>query len=344
MIFTFISFCRGSFATVKSAVHKTDGSNWAVKCIDKSSLAKDDEEALKVEVEVLQMVNHANIVHLKEVFDCQKTFYMVMEEMSGGELFDRIVEKEKYTEGEARDVVDTLSVALKYCHGMGIVHRDLKPENLLYESNEPDALIKIADFGLAKLLNEGSTMQTACGTPGYVAPEILEGRMYDEAVDIWSLGVITYILYVLFLQFFFMVLYLTFFIIRLCGFPPFYDENNAALFASIKSGNFDYPSPYWDCVSDEGMANTQKKERCQYNMLFFIAKDLINKMLVVDPTKRYTAQDVLAHPWISKCTASTVELPHFNDEMRRFNARRRFRAGINAIKVINSVGMSVGRS
>lgn len=291
----------GSFATVKSAINKQDNTSWAIKCIDKSSLTPEDEDALKVEVEVLQMVEHENIVKLKEVFNCHKTFYMVMEEMTGGELFDRIVEKEKYTEAEACTVVMTIAKALKYCHGLGIVHRDLKPENLLYQTTQDNAEIKIADFGLAKLLRDDSMMQTACGTPGYVAPEILEGKVYDEAVDIWSLGVITYIL--------------------LCGFPPFYDENNAALFISIKSGSYDYPSPYWDCVSDE-------------------AKNLIDKMLVVDPKKRYTADDVLKHPWVS--SASNAPLPHFSDEMRRFNARRRFRKGIMAAKAVNSLARAMG--
>jgi calcium/calmodulin-dependent protein kinase I len=265
--FFFFFWSSGSFATVKSAVSKADGSHWAVKCIDKASLSAEDEEARRVEVEVLQMVQHENIVRLKEVFDCQKTFYMVMEEMSGGELFDRIVEKEKYSEKEASSVIKKLANALKYCHDMGIAHRDLKPENLLYQSTEPDSEIKIADFGLAKLVKGDSLMQTACGTPGYVAPEILESRPYGSEVDMWSLGVIMYIL--------------------LCGFPPFYDENNAALFASIKRGIFDFPSPYWDGISD-------------------VAKDLICRLLVVDPKKRYTAEQVLNHSWVSVCSLSDL--------------------------------------
>ena len=113
----------GSFATVKRAVHKTENTTWAIKCIDKSSLSADDELALQIEVEVLEMVDHPNIVKLKEIFDCSKTFYMVMEEMQGGELFDRIVDKEKYTEAEASKVVLTLAKALNYCHKQGIVHR-----------------------------------------------------------------------------------------------------------------------------------------------------------------------------------------------------------------------------
>jgi calcium/calmodulin-dependent protein kinase I len=110
--------------------------------------------------------------------------------------------------------VKKLADALRYCHELGIVHRDLKPENLLYADETEDAEIKIADFGLAKLLNQSHVMATACGTPGYVAPEILEGKAYTEKVDCWSLGVILYII--------------------LCGFPPFYDENNAALFAQVR--------------------------------------------------------------------------------------------------------------
>lgn len=296
----------GSFATVKSAICKADNSRWAVKCIDKASLTAEDEEALRVEVEVLQMLQHPNIVSLKEVFDCQKTFYMVMEEMSGGELFDRIVEKEKYSEKEASAVVKKLAAALLYCHEQGIAHRDLKPENLLYQSTEDDAEIKIADFGLAKLVKGDSLMQTACGTPGYVAPEILEGKPYGSEVDLWSLGVIAYIL--------------------LCGFPPFYDENNAALFATIKSGVYDFPSPYWDCVSAS-------------------AKDLIARLLVVDPKKRYTARQVLSHPWIEEIhNVSDEALPNFTAEMKRYNARRRFRAGIMAAKTLSVLSVKKNNS
>lgn len=296
-------------------MHKQDNSIWAIKCIDKASLAPDDEEALQIEVEVLQMVDHKNIVKLREVFDCHKTFYMVMEQMSGGELFDRIVEKAKYTEAEARKVVVTLAKALKYCHGLGVVHRDLKPENLLYASTDEDADIKIADFGLAKLLKDDSTMQTACGTPGYVAPEILEGKQYGESVDMWSLGVIAYILYVVSSY-----LRLSYHLIScsLCGFPPFYDENNAALFAAIKAGQYDFPSPYWDCVSDQ-------------------AKDFIGKLLVVEPNDRYTADDILKHPWITLGDVPDQPLTHFSDEMKRFNARRRLRRGIMAAKAITGM-------
>ena len=153
-----------------------------------------------------------------------------------------------YNEREARDLVKLLLEAIKYCHDANVVHRDLKPENLLLTSKDDDASIKLADFGFAKRVEFNSEgLVTACGTPGYVAPEILEGKSYGKTVDIWSIGVITYIL--------------------LCGYPPFHDDNHNALFKKIKKGKFEFDSPYWDHVSDD-------------------AKDLILEMLVVDPEKR----------------------------------------------------------
>ncbi|CAM9578996.1 unnamed protein product, partial [Phaeothamnion confervicola] len=201
------SLGQGSFATVKLAICKSDNSKWAVKVIKKTSLTAEDEEALQSEVDILQRLDHPNVVKLKEVFDCNQNFYMVMELCTGGELFDRIVSKEHYTENEARNCIKNIVAAIRYCHENNIVHRDLKPENLLYsDHDESKAVLKLADFGLAKLLNDETLMHTACGTPGYVAPEILKGEGYGKAVDMWSIGVISYIL--------------------LCGFPPFYDESN----------------------------------------------------------------------------------------------------------------------
>lgn len=287
----------GSFATVKLAEHRDDNSKWAIKCIQKGALTHEDTLALEVEVSVLSKMSHPNIVQLREIFDCPKVFYLVMELMEGGELFDRIVEKEKYTEKEAQSVVRNLAEALDYCHDLKVVHRDLKPENLLYKSSAPDAKIKIADFGLAKLLDDETIMmKTACGTPGYVAPEILENKLYDSKVDMWSLGVILYIL--------------------LCGFPPFYDDNNAKLFAQIKSGKFSYPKEYWKNVTEE-------------------AKDLINRLLVVDPAARLDAKGVLAHKWLHG-DAPEIQLNEAKDEMKKFQAKKRLKAGIKKVAVINA--------
>ena len=302
---------QGSFATVKLATSKRDGGKWAIKIIKNQSLGPDDEAALRSEVEVLRSVSHPNIVELQEVFDCSSNFYMVMEVCSGGELFDRITEKDHYTELEAREALKQVAEGLEYCHDRNIVHRDLKPENLLYSGVELNAegaplypdkeeLLKLADFGLAKILNDKTMLHTACGTPGYVAPEILMEIPYSCPVDMWSFGVIAYIL--------------------LCGFPPFYDDNNSALYRSIKSGKYDYPSPFWDDVSET-------------------ARDFVDKLLVLDPVKRFTAKQALAHPFITmeKSSVSTTELKHFAPCMKSYNARRKFRAGIMSLQAISAM-------
>jgi calcium/calmodulin-dependent protein kinase I len=223
---------------------------------------------------------------------------MVMELMTGGELFDRIVERGKYSEAQAVGVVRKITDALAYCHARGVVHRDLKPENLLYTDATDAAEIKVADFGLAKMIQESGFMSTACGTPGYVAPEVLESKPYTEKVDCWSVGVILYIL--------------------LCGFPPFYDENNAKLFAQIKAAAYDFPSPYWDGVSKQ-------------------AKDLISKLLVVEPTQRLSATQILAHPWLTG-VASTHEL-NVSENLRRLQARKKFRQGVVKIQALQKFAM-----
>lgn len=143
------------------------------------------------------------------------SFSLCYVRVTGGELFDRIVEKGSYTEKDAADLIRQVLEAVDYMHEQGVVHRDLKPENLLYYSQEDDSKIMISDFGLSKMEDSG-IMATACGTPGYVAPEVLAQKPYGKAVDVWSIGVISYIL--------------------LCGYPPFYDENDANLFAQILKG------------------------------------------------------------------------------------------------------------
>merc|ERR1719222_1191188 len=195
--------------------------------------------------------------------------HLVMELVTGGELFDRIVSRGNYTEKDAASLMATLCDALNYLHGKHIVHRDLKPENLLYSSPADDAIIKVADFGLARVVSGKDMMKTACGTPGYVAPEILKNQGYDSgAVDVWSAGVILYIL--------------------LCGFPPFYEEELPALFDQILHARFDFPSPWWDNISKE-------------------AKDLVKAMLVIDPAARLTAAQVMEHPFVKKPGDATID-------------------------------------
>lgn len=284
---------EGQFAIVRRGVHKVTGQIVAVKCIELSRLTKEDEDALEVEVEVMRKLNHPNLVQFIDYFEGVDYNYLVMELMSGGELFTRIVEKEKYSEKEAQRLIRTLTDAMGYCHSAGVVHRDLKPENILLANDSDDAPIKIADFGFAKF-DKGNAHQlsTACGTPGYVAPEILSGGKYGREVDVWSCGVIFYIL--------------------LCGYPPFHSSNQARLFELIKTGTFEFDPTDWKDISEQ-------------------AKDLIRKILVVDPAKRYTTSQILTHPWLLS-EVSDAPLTSTLGQLKMFNARRKLRAGMNAVR------------
>ncbi|MBW04796.1 Calcium/calmodulin-dependent protein kinase type 1B, partial [Eschrichtius robustus] len=156
--------------------------------------------------------------------------------VTGGELFDRIMERGSYTEKDASHLVGQVLGAVSYLHSLGIVHRDLKPENLLYATPFEDSKIMVSDFGLSKI-QAGNMLGTACGTPGYVAPELLEQKPYGKAVDVWALGVISYIL--------------------LCGYPPFYDESDPELFSQILRASYEFDSPFWDDISESGGQDTK---------------------------------------------------------------------------------------
>jgi len=301
---------QGSFATVKQAIRKgkkkgeEGGQKLAVKIIIKTALNSEDKEALETEVAVMEKLKHDHIVELVEVFDCTARFYMVMELCVGGEMFDRIVKKSMYTEDEARKCVAQMADALEYCHSQGIVHRDIKPENLLYARPDPDETVKIADFGLAHLLKKDEHLKTACGTPGYVAPEVLTGEGYGTEVDMWSIGVVVYIL--------------------LCGYPPFYDDSTAILFNMIKKGEYDFNPQYWDAVSDS-------------------AKDFISQLLCVDPTARLSASGVKEHPWmkpdkLQRELSMTTMLPSVTRNLAAYNAKRKFRGAIMSVQVLNYLG------
>jgi len=239
-----------------------------VKVIDKAMVGREKKEMLEREVDILSRIRHANVVSVVDIYDSTDYLYLVMELATGGELFDAIVKRGKYTEKSAARFIKDVAEAIHYLHSKGIVHRDLKPENILLADEAEDAHVKIADFGLSKVMDDAA-LQTACGTPGYVAPEVLMGGGYHQEVDIWSIGVIMYIL--------------------LCGYPPFFAENNTKLFAKIMACQFAFQSPYWDPISDS-------------------AKDLVRHMLVVDPKQRYNTQQVLEHPWVMGHTASSAVL------------------------------------
>jgi len=288
----------GSFAVVKRIVRNSDKEQFAVKTIRKNKLNKEELAVVHDEVEIMQRVEHKHCVRLFEIYETSSKLYMVMEILTGGELFDRIVAKGSYSEKEAADVVKTVAEALKYLHANGIVHRDLKPENLIYQNQTEEALLKITDFGLAKYRSRDTALSTACGTPGYVAPEVLEGKQYSKEVDLWSLGVILYIL--------------------LCGFPPFYDESTAGLYRQIKKGQYDFPDPYWLDISQD-------------------AKNIVKGLLTVNPKKRFTPKTLLESEWVFKTgVASAKELGE--DRIKAFRltcGRKKLRKGIRAVIAIN---------
>ncbi|XP_011056936.1 PREDICTED: calcium/calmodulin-dependent protein kinase type 1-like isoform X2 [Acromyrmex echinatior] len=288
----------GAFSEVRLAESKEKpGQMFAVKIIDKKAL-KGKEDSLENEIKVLRRLTHPNIVQLLETFEDKHKVYLVMELVTGGELFDRIVEKGSYTEKDASGLIRQVLEAVDYMHEQGVVHRDLKPENLLYYSPDEDSKIMISDFGLSKMEDSG-IMATACGTPGYVAPEVLAQKPYGKAVDVWSIGVISYIL--------------------LCGYPPFYDENDANLFAQILRGEFEFDSPYWDDISAS-------------------AKDFIGKLMCVNVEERYTCKQALAHPWISGNAASNKNIHGtVSEQLKKNFAKSRWKQAYHAATVIRQM-------
>jgi len=253
---------KGGFSIVYHADKKKGGEEFAVKKIEKKKVEGDDIKLLRREIQIMKKLNHANILKLFEVYEDDDSFYLVMELVKGKELFDKIVERGMYSERDAANIIAQVVSAVDYLHENGIAHRDLKPENLLVEGEEEDSIVKIADFGFAKSFggDTGEKLMTSCGSPGYVAPEILTAESYDKSVDMWSVGVILYIL--------------------LSGYPPFYADSAPALFKKIMDVKYDFDDSVWDDISDS-------------------AKDLIRNLLVKDPSKRFTAQQCLTHAWIT---------------------------------------------
>ncbi|XP_039213429.1 calcium/calmodulin-dependent protein kinase type 1D [Crotalus tigris] len=285
----------GAFSEVVLAENRSSGKLFAVKCIPKKAL-KGKESSIENEIAVLRKIKHENIVALEDIYESSSHLYLVMQLVSGGELFDRIVEKGFYTEKDASTLIRQVLDAVYYLHRMGIVHRDLKPENLLYYSQDEDSKIMISDFGLSKMEGKGDVMSTACGTPGYVAPEVLAQKPYSKAVDCWSIGVIAYIL--------------------LCGYPPFYDENDSKLFEQILKAEYEFDSPYWDDISES-------------------AKDFIRNLMEKDPNKRYTCEQAARHPWIAGDTALSKNIHEsVSAQIRKNFAKSKWRQAFNATAVV----------
>lgn len=296
----------GAFSTVREGQHKRQTERtFAVKCVNRAKLSDEDAAALLDEVAILKELNHKHIIRLYDFFEEPANYFLVMERMSGGELFDRIVAKAYYNEKEARDVCRILLEAVAYCHLNSVAHRDLKPENLLLVSEENDSDVKIADFGFAKKVLSPKSLTTQCGTPGYVAPEILEGVPYDTKSDMWSVGVILYIL--------------------LGGYPPFIENNQRDLFRKIRRGEYEFHEEYWGTVSTE-------------------AKELISSLLTVDPSRRLDASGALENMWIrgDDDELRNRDLGVQHERFKKFNAKRKFKAAVSTVLAINKL-QSLGK-
>ncbi|KAM4565270.1 calcium/calmodulin-dependent protein kinase type II delta 1 chain isoform 4-T4 [Fundulus diaphanus] len=283
---------KGAFSVVKRCMKISTGHEYAAKIINTKKLSARDHQKLEREARICRLLKHANIVRLHDSISEEGFHYLVFDLVTGGELFEDIVAREFYSEADASHCIQQILEAVLHCHQMGVVHRDLKPENLLLASKLKGAAVKLADFGLAiEVQGDHQAWFGFAGTPGYLSPEVLRKDPYGKPVDMWACGVILYIL--------------------LVGYPPFWDEDQHRLYQQIKAGAYDFPSPEWDTVTPE-------------------AKDLINKMLTINPAKRITAADALKHPWV--CQRSTVASMVHRQEtvecLKKFNARRKLKGAI----------------
>ena len=257
---------HGAFSIVFRGTKKSTGEVVAIKVINK---ANSDPQKLNAEIDILKRVDHPYIIKLFDVIDPAKdgsddgNLYIITDIVEGGELFDRITKETFFTEDKAKVVVKRLVSAVAYLHSMNIAHRDLKPENILLKSPDDDTDIRIADFGFSKMItDDAQILMTSCGTPVYVAPEVLKGRGYGKEVDLWSIGVITYVL--------------------LCGYPPFYGDALEEILSAVTNADYEFHEEFWSEVSED-------------------AKQFISNLLVTDPMLRMTADEALEDPWLQVC-------------------------------------------
>ncbi|KAM7525339.1 hypothetical protein LguiA_015241 [Lonicera macranthoides] len=251
---------QGQFGTTYLCIEKATGKEFACKTIAKRKLVSiEDVEDVRREIQIMHhMAGHPNVISIVAAYEDAVAVHVVMELCAGGELFDRIVKKGHYTEKKAAELARIIVGVVESCHSLGVMHRDLKPENFLFVDDEEESALKTIDFGLSMFFRPGETFTDVVGSPYYVAPEVLK-KFYGQECDVWSAGVIIYIL--------------------LSGVPPFWDELEQGIFEQVLNGDLDFSSEPWPSVSDS-------------------AKDLIKKMLVRDPKKRLTAHEVLCHPWV----------------------------------------------
>jgi len=265
---------QGQYAQVFKAKKKDPttgkgvGPDVAVKIIDRKDTGANVQSVTDKEIEVMLNIDHTDCVKLYEVYQTDEQVQLVMELMDGRDLFDRVITRKKYSEANAIALMRKVCAGVKHLHEQNIIHRDLKPENILLCHADEDTECKVADFGLSKLFPEDARdlqTQTLCGTPGYVAPEVLNRQPYGVEIDVWSLGVIAYI--------------------TLCGFPPFPLDMASNSVKKVKNAEFTYPMPQWQGISED-------------------AKDFISQMIVVDKDKRLSMDEVIGHKWLNGAGAA----------------------------------------
>ncbi|XP_010929942.1 calcium-dependent protein kinase 2 [Elaeis guineensis] len=286
---------RGQFGVTYLCTEIATGNRYACKSISKRKLSsKNDREDIRREVQIMQhLTGQANIVEFKGAYEDRHSVNLVMELCEGGELFDRIIAKGHYSERAAAAICRAIVNVVHICHFMGVMHRDLKPENFLLATKDEGAMLKATDFGLSVFIEDGKVYRDIVGSAYYVAPEVLR-RNYGKEIDVWSAGVILYIL--------------------LSGVPPFWAETEKGIFDAILQGHIDFESDPWPSISNS-------------------AKDLVKKMLTQDPKRRITSAQVLEHPWIKGGEASDKPIDNaVLSRMKQFRAMNKLKK--MALKVI----------
>lgn len=292
----------GSFATVCRGTHRASGEKVAIKCVLRKDLPPSDDAAIYDEVAILASIRHPFVVPLIDFFEEKECYFLVMELMAGGDLFDRIGKKKSYSEADARDLCRKMLEAVKHLHDNSIAHCDMKPKNLLLKSEDDDSYIKLADFGFATRVYGPNSLTKQCGTPFFVAPEILMRVPYDQAADMWSVGVIIYLL--------------------LGGNLPFMGRSQRELFRAIVVGKYDFPEDSWGLVSEN-------------------AKTVIKGLLVTDPANRWTAAQVMRSAWLRDDAKrlSRNNLMYTSQKLKTFNARMKLRSAMIAVDWVSKTSI-----